>query len=76
MTTDDIRQAILDAITTSTVTEEAATTPEIAAAAGKPDLVIRAELRKLFAEGRLEVVRVPRLCLDGTTRRVPAYRVK
>lgn len=73
----DVRQEIITAIGDVRF-EEGATTNEIASACNppRPNLAIRAELRRLLAEGKLEVVRVPRPSLDGCIRRVPGYRIR
>lgn len=55
---------------------EARTGPELMAATGFPEKRLRAALKALQAQGRLDVHQVTRQSLDGRAIRVPAYTVR
>lgn len=55
---------------------EAPTVGELAVGTGQSVPTVRRALRDMQAAGRLEVLRVRRLALDGVERQVPGYRIK
>ncbi len=55
---------------------EGSTVQEMAAATGQGEKTVRRFLKGFQLDGRLEVVMVRRLALDGRLRQVPGYRIK
>jgi len=75
VTEDDLLQALRDALAQPT-DAQASTMTELAAAMGFGLEKVRHLLRAVQDEGRLEVVRLRRPNLIGTTSLVPGYRIK
>ena len=74
ITTDDLLDALRAAM--GTAEGEGHTVQELVAATGWGKTNIRQVLGHLHHQGRLEVVRVKRPCLDGRMQSIPAYRIK
>lgn len=76
----EITQAeLLDAIAAAATTQGpdgAATVAEMQTATGMSATKVRQALKRFQVEGRLSVVSVTRLGIDGTNRRSPAYTIR
>lgn len=59
----------------SSDTEGALTVAEMAARTNRCEKYVRDNIRKMLAEGRAELVRIPRTAIDGRLQNLPAYRL-
>ena len=75
ITTDDLLDALREAMG-QTDSGDGRTVQEISSATGWATTTVRKHLGSLHREGRLEVVRVKRPCLDGRLASIPAYRIR
>lgn len=55
--------------------EGALTVAEMAACTNRGEKYVRDNIRKLLAEGKAELVRIPRTAIDGRLQNLPAYRL-
>ncbi len=74
VTQGDLLEALQQAMTRPM--GEAPTVGELARGTGQSEHTVRRALKEMQDAGRLEVVRVRRLALDGVERQVPGYRIK
>lgn len=77
ITENELVEALRDAMSAGLADPtDARTTGEMAAAIGRADKFVRDNVRKLIAEGRVELVKVKRQGIDGRMNWVPAYRIR
>lgn len=55
--------------------EGALTVAEMATRTNRGEKYVRDNIRKMLAEGRAELVRIPRTAIDGRLQNLPAYRL-
>ena len=74
VTQGDLLDALQQAMTRPV--GEAPTVGELAHGTGQSVPTVRRVLKEMHTAGRLEVLRVKRMALDGVERQVPGYRIK
>ena len=75
VTEAELLAQVQDALTLSSDPAGAVSTSELSEALGMPPAAVRARLRKLIANGAVEVVRVPRTNIVGIVQHQYCYRL-
>jgi DNA-binding Lrp family transcriptional regulator len=74
MTQDEILEELQKALDSADSPDDAFTTGELAEMLNLGDAAVRNRLRKLTASGRIQPIRIKRMSLTGTMRKVWGYR--
>ncbi len=76
ITENELVEALRSAMGPDEGPTDARTVQEMAATIGRAERFVRDNVRKLIAEGRVELVRVKRPAIDGRIQSLPAYRIR
>ena len=74
MTQEEIFEELQKALDSADSPDDAFTTGELSEVLGIGEAAVRRRLRKLTASGRIQPIRIKRMSLTGTMRKVWGYR--